>query len=215
MNQFNSPRAKLADKIITIFDSGLSSSISFSDPRIQQKTQFLLNEIPVAAGKKYFIVYTSLWKNLNNHVKGLIEDLQQSLESLSSNPVIIMKRLFKDKRIEQKATTDVVTNKIKIATNPVQASAEELNEVSSLIQKISKKSKRPVILMIDEIQHLATASEFWPIASALRTVLDRMNGEVKSIFTGSSKSHMQLLTKNKESQFYNVSSEVEFPLIIT
>jgi Cdc6-like AAA superfamily ATPase len=87
--------------------------------------------------------------------------------------------------------------------------------VSSLIQKISKQSKRPVILMIDEIQHLATASEFWPIASALRTVLDRMNGEVKSIFTGSSKSHMQFLTKNKESQFYNFSSEVDFPLIVT
>ena len=211
MSQFNFPRTELAKKIITSFDNGLSSSIAFNAPRRKGKTQFLLNDIPVAADGKYFIVYTSLWQNLNNPVKGLIADLQRSLESLSSKPAKLMKSFFKDKSIEGQVKSDIGSFKIRLASNPVKASNQELDEVSVLIQQISQKSKLPVILVIDEIQHLATSKVFWPIASALRTALDRMNGKVKSIFTGSSRSHMRLLAKDKKSQFYNFSSEVDFP----
>jgi hypothetical protein len=211
MSHFNFPRAELAEKVIVSFKTGLSSSISFSAPHSKGKTQFLLNDIPAAAGNDFFIVYLSISSNLDNPAKAMISDLENALGSLQSKPAKFFRSLFKNKSIEGSLKSEFGTSKLMLAGNPVKASDEELDAMTRLVTQIGDKSKKPVIIIIDEIQHLLTATKFWPIASTLRTIFDKQNGAIKTIFTGSSQAHMRLLTKDKQSQFYNFSTNIEFP----
>jgi hypothetical protein len=214
MSEFNFSRAELAllaEKVIISFKSGLSSSVSFTAPRTEGKIQFLLNDIPEAASNDFFIVYTSLWGNLDDPAKAIISDLESALGNLKSKPTKFFESFFKEKNIEGSFKSEFGTSKLKVACNPVKASDEELDTITRLVNQIGDKSKKPVIIIIDEIEHLVTAVNFWPIASTLRTVFDKQNGAIKTIIAGSSQTHMRLLTKDKQSHFYNFSTSMDFP----
>jgi hypothetical protein len=64
-----------------------------------------------------------------------------------------------------------------------------------------KAGKKRLLLMIDEVQHLSTSRSFDPLTHALRTMLDKRQGRVKSIFTGSSRHYMNLLLNESQSPF--------------
>lgn len=68
-----------------------------------------------------------------------------------------------------------------------------------------------MLLLIDEIQHLATSPHFAPLTHALRTMLDKRSGKVKAIFNGSSRHYMNLLFNESQSPFYHFVEAVPFP----
>lgn len=73
------------------------------------------------------------------------------------------------------------------------------------------RAKGTVLLMCDEVQHLATHTEFEDFTAALRTFIDRNKDNVRVIFTGSSQDNLNRLFKNQRAAFYNSASLTPFP----
>ncbi len=101
---------------------------------------------------------------------------------------------------------------VEFADSPTKPTNKELAYLDKLVSELEKKAgKKRLLLLIDEVQHLATSKSFEALAHALRTILDKRQGRVKSIFTGSSRHYMNLLFNASQSPFYHFVEAVPFP----
>ena len=73
------------------------------------------------------------------------------------------------------------------------------------------KPKGEVLLMFDEIQHLATDVKFEELIATIRTFLDSNKNRVRAVFTGSSQSRLNSIFRHQKSAFYRGASLVDFP----
>lgn len=90
--------------------------------------------------------------------------------------------------------------------------ANELAEISSLISQIANATKKKkLLLLLDEIQYIATDEKFSALAFTLRTAADNHHENVKIIFTGSSRAGMRLLFNKQNAAFYNSVERIDFP----
>lgn len=73
-------------------------------------------------------------------------------------------------------------------------------------------TNKPVLLLLDEVQHLATSPDFYDFTAALRSFMTaRSDQKVKGIFSGSSQEGLAQLFKRTKAPFFNASSQLEFP----
>lgn len=73
-------------------------------------------------------------------------------------------------------------------------------------------TNKPVLLLLDEVQHLATNPDFSDFTAALRSFMTaRSDEKIKGIFTGSSQEGLAQLFKRTKAPFYNASSTLDFP----
>lgn len=205
-------RIELAKKYLKILNIGISSNLAIIAPRRKGKTLFVLNDISSAARKENYIpVYASLWQNINAPHEGLILALEEALEALDKK--ISFSRIL-SKEIKKTSLGNELIGKVEVefADNPKKPDNKDLILLDQLLTKLQKKAKKKtVLLLIDEIQHLATSAHFDPLAHALRTMLDKRSGKVKTIFTGSSRHYMNLLFNESKSPFYHFVETVPFP----
>ena len=206
------PRLNLAEKYLKILGVGISSNLAIIAPRRKGKTLFVLNDVSILARRKnYFPVYASLWQNINAPHEGLILALEEAIESLDKK--ISISRLLKTKIKKTSLGNDLIGKlEVEFADNPNKPTSKDLILLDQLLTKLQQKAKnKTVLLFIDEVQHLATSSHFDSLTHALRTMLDKRLGKVKTIFTGSSRHYMNLLFNESQSPFYHFVETVPFP----
>lgn len=212
MNDWHFPRPNLAEHYMQILDLGISPNLAIIAPRRKGKTLFALQDIsPLAHKRKYLPVYASLWQNTNAPHEGLTLALEEAIESLNKKSPI--NRLLETK-IKKTTLSNELLGKMEVefADSPTKATSKDLMQLDKLLSELQKKAgKKKVLLLIDEVQHLATSSMFDPLTHALRTMLDKRQGEVKTIFTGSSRHYMNLLFNESQSPFYHFVETVPFP----
>jgi 2-hydroxy-3-keto-5-methylthiopentenyl-1-phosphate phosphatase len=206
------PRIELAEKYLKVLNAGISSNLAIIAPRRKGKTLFVLNDISSLARKENYIpVYASLWQNINAPHEGLILAFEETLEALDKK--ISFSRLLSTK-IKKTSLGNELIGKVEVefADNPEKPDNKNLILLDQLLTKLQKKAKnKTVLLLIDEIQHLATSHHFDSLTHALRTMLDKRLGKVKAIFTGSSRHYMNLLFNESQSPFYHFVETVPFP----
>lgn len=205
-------RTELAEKYLKIFEVGISSNLAIIAPRRKGKTLFVLQDISeLAWGEKFFPIYASLWQNINSPHEGIILALEEAVEAL--NKKTSLTRLFNTKIKKTSVGNELIGKmEIEFANEPQEATNSEVTRIDQLLTTIQKKAKnRTVLLLIDEVQHLATSSNFDPLTHALRTMLDKRLGKIKTIFTGSSRHFMNLLFNESQSPFYHFVETVPFP----
>jgi hypothetical protein len=99
--------------------------------------------------------------------------LEETLASLSKRGAIT--RLLTTK-ISKTSVSNELLGKLEIefAKDPQQAPSHDLIRMDKLVTELQKKAKKKtLLLMVDEIQHLATSDAFLPLTYALRTVLGK------------------------------------------
>lgn len=206
------PRIELARKYLKVLDIGISSNLAIIAPRRKGKTLFVLNDISRLARKEnYLPVYASLWQNINAPHEGLILAFEEALEALAKKTPF--SRILNTK-IQKAALGNELIGKIELefADHPKIAENKDLILLDHLLTKLQNKAKdKTVLLLIDEVQHLATSCHFDPLTHALRTMLDKRLGKVKAIFTGSSRHYMNLLFNESQSPFYYFVETLPFP----
>ena len=151
------------------------------------------------------------WQNTNAPHEGLISAFQEALKVLSKQSTL--GRLLNAK-VKKTTLSNELLGKmgIEFAGSPAKVSSKELALLEQLIQELeSKAGKRTILLLIDEVQHLATSSEFEPLTHSLRTLIDKRQGRIKTIFTGSSRHYMDLLFNESQAPFYHFVERVPFP----
>ncbi|MBB72771.1 MAG: hypothetical protein CMF50_10285 [Legionellales bacterium] len=212
MDSWYFPRLELADKYFKILELGISSNIAIIAPRRKGKTLFVLQDVSTLARKRNFIpVYASLWQNINAPHEGLILALEEAIAAMDKK--ISINRLLKTK-IKKTSLGNELIGKVEVefADNPQKPSNKDLILLDQLLSKLQEKAKnKTIILMIDEVQHLATSPHFNSLTHALRTMLDKRLGKVKAIFIGSSRHFMSLLFNESQSPFYHFVEMVPFP----
>jgi len=122
-------------------------------------------------------------------------------------------RLLKAK-IKKTTVSNELLGKMEVefADNPSKPTSKELAYLDQLLSMLVEKAgKKTVLLLIDEVQHLTTSTQFDPLAHTLRTMLDKRQGKVKSIFTGSSRHYLDLLLNESKSPFYHFVEQHDFP----
>lgn len=212
MNEWHFSRPDLATKLLKIFEVGITSNIALIAPRRKGKTLFLLSDLaPQAETHAYIPIYASLWQNMDSPHEGLIDALDEAVRTISNKSVL--KRLF-DAKIKKATVSNELLGKmdIEFSGTPQKAQPDDLMRLDRLIGELVRLAKdKTVLLMVDEIQHLSTSASFDPLAHALRTALDKRQGVVKTVFTGSSRHYMNLLFNESKSPFYHFVDQVPFP----
>jgi len=191
MEDWHYPRENLAEHYLSLLALGISSNLAIIAPRRKGKTLFMLQDLaPQAQKKKYIPVYASLWQNINAPHEGLISALEEAIATLEKKAAF--SRLLKTK-IKKTTVSNELLGKMEVefADNPSKPTSKELIYLEQLLSTLEKKAgKKTILLLVDEVQHLATSSQFDPLAHTLRTMLDKRQGRVKSIFTGSSRHYI-------------------------
>lgn len=212
MSAWHFPRKDFADYILDTLALGISSNIGLFAPRRKGKTAFLLNDLaPAAQERGYVPVYASLWQETNHPHRSLILALEEALESHSKRGAIVS--LLSAKIRKTTISNDMLGKmELEFADDPKPATSEELIRIDVLLTQLEKAvGKKKILLLLDEAQHLATASQFEALTFALRTALDKRQGRVKGIFTGSSRHYMDLLFNKSASPMYNFVETIRFP----
>jgi hypothetical protein len=212
MDGWHYPRSDLAEHYLELLSLGISSNFAIVAPRRRGKTLFVLQDLaPLAQKKGYLPVYASLWQNINTPHEGLIAALEEAIASIDKRAPL--SRLLKAKIRRASVSNEILGSmEIEFADQPTSASSQELTYLEQLLTRLEAKAgRKSILLLIDEVQHLSTSSQFDALAHALRTMLDKRQGRVKSIFTGSSRHYMNLLFNEAQSPFYHFVELLPFP----
>lgn len=205
-------RAALAQQYLDVFKLGISSSFAIIAPRRKGKTLFILRDLaPLAAKHHYLPVYASLWHDTNAPHEGIIKALQEAVASLQSQSAL--SRLLNTKIKKTTISNELIGKmEVEFADSPTQPSSSQLNQIDGLLDQLAALAgDKTILLLIDEVQHLATSPKFEALTHALRTMLDKRQGAVKSLFTGSSRHYMDLLFNESQSPFYHFVEPLPFP----
>lgn len=212
MDEWHFPRAQLANHYLSVLELGISSNLAIIAPRRRGKTLFVLRDLaPLAQKKKYIPVYASLWQNINAPHEGLLTALEEAVQSVDRRAVF--NRLLRAKIKKTTVSNELLGRmEVEFADNPSKPANRELACIEKLLAELQAKAgRKTVLLLIDEIQHLATSKAFDPLTYALRTLLDKRQGLIKSVFIGSSRHYMNLLFNEVQSPFYHFVEPVAFP----
>jgi len=212
MEKWHFARPALAEQYLEIYKLGLSSNLGIIAPRRIGKTMFILRDLAPAAQKRNYVpVYASLWQDIDTPHEGIIHALEEAIATLDGKSTI--KRLLQSK-IKKTTLSNEMLGKMEIeyADSAAKASKMDLVKLDQLLTTLQKKAgRKTVLLIIDEVQHLATSEQFAPLSHALRTMLDKRQGSVKALFTGSSRHYMNLLFNDSTSPFYHFIEIAPFP----
>lgn len=186
------PRTTLAEQVINLFASGLSSALTFFAPRRKGKTEFLLKDIaPLAKSQGYQVFYFSFLdagtqaqarfiRELDAFATGAVAKAANQLSSVEIYGI-------KAERIADTAPDDILRSLNKLASKDA-----------------------PTLLLLDEIQALAGVAHY-PIIAALRTALDTNKDKIKVIFTGSSRENLRLMFSSSKAPFFHYGQNLNFP----
>ena len=212
MNDWHYHRPELAEQYLAILATGITSHVGYIADRRMGKTLFMLQDLaPLAYKKKFIPVYVSLWANVNAPHESLITALEEANKLLTTK--FQLSKLLQTKISRVSVGNDMLGRMdLEFASTAEVAQSSSIAKIELLISELEKKAKdKKILLMIDEIQHLGTSPQFDAFTYALRTLLDKRQGNVKSIFTGSSRHYMNMLLNESRSAFFHFVELLPFP----
>ena len=194
-SKWHYPRTDLATAYLQQLEAGLNSIAIFAERR-KGKTEFLLEDLtPIAKEKGLRTAYINFWERKSDPVYCVTQGIRRSIETDSP-------RKWKN---EFSLKLGIFQSKTTIDSNKYPEIAGE-----ALDMLLSSKGGG-VLLMFDEIQHLASDPSYEELIATLRTFLDTNKKRVRAVFTGSSQDRLNTIFRKQKAAFYRGASLVEFP----
>ncbi|WP_409524783.1 hypothetical protein [Nitrincola sp. MINF-07-Sa-05] len=199
------PRTDLAEKILKSFKAGLAERFTIFAPRKRGKTEFVQRDVaPMAREQGILVVYVDFWRDRSSPSMAFataVMAARREQESWFTNLV---------SGSNLKASLKLFGGDLSLEVSPQKKHAEK-KVVEAAFEELEATSK-PILLLLDEVQHLATDPEFSDFTAALRSFMTaRSDEKIKGIFTGSSQEGLAQLFKRTKAPFYNASSTLDFP----
>jgi hypothetical protein len=174
------------------------------------KTEFLVQDfIPAARAGGYTCAYVNLWELKSDPATALVSALHKAIEPKSfakvwerlNTPISKIKASGKFTGLAEAGVEAELDNRHNVAGTLLTQAMVEFD-----------KSKKLVVLIIDEAQVLATA-ENSVFAHALRATLDIRKERLKVLFAGSSETTLRRMFGRVSEPFYNWAALEPFPLL--
>lgn len=194
-NPWHYSRLALAEQVLNMFATGLSSSLVFFAPRRMGKTEFLLKDIkPLAEKSGWLTCYFSfldVGNNANMEFCNALNNLTKQKKALS--------------RIK-KISGELIGIKAGIELHQPTAAS---SNIKTIIAELAQNNK--ILLLMDEIQILAKNKKHNNFIAQLRTALDIHKDQVKVIFTGSSREDLRRMFSQANAPFFHFGQNLPFP----
>lgn len=196
------PRAELARQIMGMFDTGLASALTFFAPRRMGKTEFLRKDItPLAQAAGWRVFYFSFLDAGQNSQA----QFTQALDAFATEKGLLA-RLAQPLTHIGKVSGEAAGIKGELE---MKQDATQMPDLLQVMERLAK-GKQPVLLLLDEIQALASKAHAGMIAT-LRTALDMHKDKIKVIFTGSSREGLRRMFSSSTAPFFHFGQNLELP----
>jgi len=196
-SKWHYPRTELAQTYLQQLEAGLNSIAIFAERR-KGKTEFLLEDLePAARDKGFRTVYINFWERKSDPIHCITQGVRRSIESDSPRMIDKWKNEF--------------SVKLGVFQSKTTISAKEYPEIAGEALDMLLASEGGILLMFDEIQHLASDPAHEELIATLRTFLDTNKKRARAVFTGSSQDRLNKIFRRQKAAFYRGASLVEFP----
>ena len=201
-------RVDLARSLLATLFEGTGDPIALMGERRIGKTSFLVKDlIPAAHARGMVSVYVDIWQQRHDPLVAINYALQEAIDDLEVPTTKTARRL---------ATT---IKKIGLAGGSIDFGDEPIRKrpdspyvlIDWLLKSLLRAAGKPVLLVFDEIQELATVKDGENIVSALRSAITKSRAYVRVIFTGSSEAALMELLSRSRAALYEGASRIAFP----
>jgi len=207
----------LAEHYLSVIDTGVANRLVLFAPRRMGKTEFLTHDLmPLALEKKMIPIYINLWENPNEPQEAVINGLTLTLKALTGQTFKLLKGAIVGIAYTLKTKFDLFGADFSAGINkpdhPKATPSNNLTLISKLFAQLVTEAKgKKIVLIIDEIQHLTTSTQYTSLTFNLRTNLDTHKQHISTILTGSTRSGLRKLFSNQKAAFYGPGDTLEFP----
>jgi len=205
-------RPELAKAYLRGFDLGLTSARGLFARRRMGKTEFLKHDLlPAAVRAGYAAAYTNLWDCADHPGQALASAIL-----LATRPRGLRKFWDELNTPIRKLTGGGklplgIEGSIEVELDLKEREKLAIPAVQAALQAVDK-SKRRLLLVIDEAQVLAGA-EHGALAHSMRAGLDIRKAGIKVLFAGSSEAALREMFSRAAAPFYNWAPVEPFPLL--
>lgn len=193
-------RTSYAQALVSMLADGIVSAFTLFAPRRMGKTQFLLNDVKPAAEQAGFDVFYFSFMDAGIHTE---VRFQQALLEFAQN-------LTASSKIKNWLAT--IQSLEVLGTSITRSTVHEHISVSEVIEELAQ-GKKPVLLLLDEVQELARIEGTANLVRSLRTGLDIHRAKVKVIFTGSSTNGLRQMFNDNKAPFFQFAHAMDFPVL--
>jgi uncharacterized protein len=203
-------RPQLVASYLRLLREGPGDPIALQSPRRWGKTTFLQLEVmPAARSAGYLPVYIDIWQHRDDVLSAINYGLQEAIDDLDVPSSRVGKRL--STRVSKLGLGSM---SLELGDEPTRKRPDSpFLLVDWLLKSLVRKAKRPILLLLDEIQELAVAKHNESIVSALRSAITKSRQAVRVIFTGSNQDRLNELFARSRAALYEGASIMAFPAL--
>jgi hypothetical protein len=178
--------------------------------RQKGKTHFCINDlIPEMQMRGYLPIYVDFWSNEEDPALAFANGVAESYDLLGIRDKPFTLKSFKlstPKEFGIKAELGINTGRPDLTMSVADEAIAHL---------LKYAERKPVFIVLDEVQHLATSKAFKEFTSKLRSFLinkaQRSKYPIKALFMGSDQARLADLFKSTKAPFYKATDVADFP----
>jgi hypothetical protein len=206
------PRTELAKRTFALIEKRLANALVLFGPRRIGKTEFLLRDLgPLAEKAGHRVVYASFWQSPLSPAATLLAALHEGLKKrgLAGQLQRLAEGLGPRIRLGAKLPgLGEAGAEIDLTSLKGTPASDVLLLIDELLGKLARKAK-PTVLMLDEVQELATEPGNRPLVAALRTSLDKRRDGLAAVFTGSNRDALAAMFSDRQAPFFHFATSIE------
>lgn len=203
-------RPALAHRIMRLLMDGPGDPLALVGERRIGKTSLLLFELMQLARQQGLLpVYVDIVQHRADPLAAINYALQEAIDDLTVPDSTLGKRLKTSiKKIGLASTA------LELGEEPARRRPDDPFLLADwLIKSLLRVAKKPLLLIFDEIQELATVSNGENIVSAIRSAITKSKNNVRVVFTGSSQDKLLALFSRSRAALYEGASTMPFPYL--
>ncbi len=201
-------RPALAERILTLLLDGPGDPIALvGDRRIGKTSHLLFEAIPAAEKRGLVPVYIDVYQHRANPLAAINYALQEAIDDIG------VPRSRAGKRLKTPVKRfGVASVSLELGEEPSRRRPDDpFLLVDWLLKTLVRAAKKPVLLVFDEVQELATAADGENVVSAIRSAITKSKNSVRVVFTGSSQQKLLELFTRSRAALYEGASTLPFP----
>lgn len=204
-------RPALAASYLQLLAAQPGRPIALFAPRRIGKTWFLDGDLAPAARKAGMLpVYADIWL----HKEAPLEAINHALEEALDDASVPQSESGRLARTTVKGI-GVLGTSLMLGEEPKRRDLPARPELrfDALVARLASVSKRPVLLMLDEIQALGDSEAGTRAVATLRAVLQKRKEQVLAVFTGSSQEALSAMMMTAGAPMYQFTQMLTFPCL--
>jgi uncharacterized protein len=201
-------RPELAKQIFAILVDGPGDPLALIGERRIGKTSHLRGELYQEARRRKFLpVYIDIQQHRSKPLAAIAYAFNEAIDDVTVPTTTVGKRL---KTPVKKIGGGGIS--LDLGDEPTRRRpTDPYLLIDWLLKELIRVAGQPVLLIFDEIQELATASDSDNVVAALRSAITKSKQNIRVVFTGSSEIKLMELFSRSRAALYEGASTIAFP----